>query len=378
MSATRVVAWQWLRNGNEAFATMLDAMALARVSVRLETYIFSDDELGRRVRAALVEAQRRGVMVRVLVDGIGSISLPGDFWQPLVQTGGAVRVFNPVALRRFGIRDHRKLLVCDERVAFVGGFNISAEYDGDGVTRGWSDVGLRLEGLLVSDLVSSFEVMFELADFRHKRLVRLWRAQHKRAVESADGQLLLGGPGRGANPIRRALQRDLARAREVQILSAYFLPTWRLRRALARVARRGGRLQLILPGKSDVGLSQLAGRSLYQGLLKAGAEVNEFEPQILHAKLLVMDDVVYVGSANLDPRSLSINYELMLRLENAVLAAEARELVAERLRHCRRVDPATWMRTRSVWMRFKERCAYWLLVRIDPHVARWQMRSLPD
>lgn len=378
VSAPRVIAWQWLRNGNEAFAAMLDAIAMARVSVRLETYIFSDDDLGRRVRAALVEAQRRGVMVRVLVDGIGSIGLPGDFWQPLVQAGGATRIFNPVALRRFGIRDHRKLLVCDERIAFVGGFNISAEYEGDGVQRGWSDVGLRLEGLLVSDLVSSFEVMFELADFRHLRLVRLWRSQHKRAVESGDGQLLLGGPGRGANPIRRALQHDLAQARDVQILSAYFLPTWRLRRALARVARRGGRVQLILPGKSDVALSQLAGRSLYHGLLKAGAEVNEFQPQILHAKLLVIDDAVYVGSANLDPRSLSINYELMLRVENARLAAEAREIVADRLQQCRRIDPATWTGTRSLWTRFKERCAYWLLVRIDPHVARWQLRSLPD
>jgi cardiolipin synthase A/B len=378
MSAPRVTAWQWLRNGDEAFPAMLDAIATARVSIRLETYCYADDSLGRRVRAALVEAQRRGVVVRVLTDGIGSIALPGDFWQPLIQTGGAARTFNPVALRRFGIRDHRKLLVCDERVAFVGGFNISAEYEGDGVTRGWCDLGLRLEGLLVSDLVSSFEVMFALAEFRHKRLVRLWRAQHKRAIVAAEGQLLLGGPGRGANPIRRAMQHDLARAREVQIISAYFLPTWRIRRALARVARRGGRVQLILPAKSDVALSQLAGRSLYRRLLKAGAEVHEFAPQILHAKLLVLDEAVYVGSANLDPRSLSINYELMLRFENPRMTREAREIVAEQMRHCRRIDRAAWARSRSLWMRLKERCAYWLLAQFDPHVARWQWRSLPD
>jgi cardiolipin synthase len=206
----------------------------------------------------------------------------------------------------------------------------------------------------------------------------LRRAQHKRVVAAAGEQLLLGGPGRGWNPIRRALLRDLAHARDVRIIEAYFLPSWRIRRALARVARSGGTVQLILPGKSDVALSRLAGRSLYQRLLKAGAEVHEFAPQILHAKLLVLDNVVYVGSANLDPRSLSINYELMIRFENPQLAGEAREIVADTLRHAQRIDPAAWKRSRSFWTRLKERWAYWLLARIDPHVARWQWRSLPE
>ncbi len=378
MSSSQVTTWKWLRCGDEAFPAMLAAIDAATQSVCLETYIFSDDELGRRFRDALLAASRRGVKVRVLVDGVGSNNLPDDFWFSLKLAGGEARVFNPVTLKRFGIRNHRKLLVCDARVAFIGGFNISHEYEGDGVTRGWRDVGLQLEGGLIGELSSSFDEMFALADFRHKRLVRFWRAKHKKIVVAANEHLLLGGPGRGWNPIRQALNKDLAHARRVQIIQAYFLPTWRIRRALGRAARKGGEVQLLLAGKSDVALSQLAGRSLYQRLLKAGAQVSEYQPQILHAKLLVIDDAVYVGSANLDPRSLSINYELMIRFQNPQMAAEARLIFTDALAQSSRIDGLTWKRSRSFWTRLKERFAYFVLARIDPHVARLQWKWLPE
>ena len=357
---------------------MLAAIDAAKQTVCLETYIFSDDELGRRFRDALLAAIQRGVKVRVLVDGIGSNDLPDDFWSSLTTAGGEARVFNPVALKRFGIRNHRKLLVCDARVAFIGGFNISHEYEGDGVTRGWRDVGLQLEGGLIGELSASFDEMFALADFRHKRLVRLWRAKHKKIVVAVNEQLLLGGPGRGWNPIRRALNKDLAHARRVQIIEAYFLPTWRIRRALSRAARKGGEVQLVLAGKTDVALSQLAGRSLYQRLLNSGAQVSEYQPQILHAKLLVIDDAVYVGSANLDPRSLSINYELMIRFQNPQMAAEARGIFSDAMGHSQQIDIVAWKRSRTFWMKIKERLAYFVLARIDPHVARLQWKWLPE
>lgn len=357
---------------------MLAAIAAARESIRLEIYIFADDEIGQKFRAALVQARYRGVKVKVLVDGIGSYNLPKDFFAKLTEANGAFRIFNPIALKRFGIRNHRKLLVCDEQRAFIGGFNIAKEYEGDGVTSGWCDLGLQFEGTLAKELATSFDEMFALADFQHQRLVRLWQAKHKRAVGSGEAQLLLGGPGRGANPIRRALYRDLARVRRVQIIEAYFLPTWRIRRALTRMARRGGDVNLILAGKSDVRLSQLAGRSLYRRLLKSGVRISEYQPQVLHAKLLILDEVVYIGSANLDPRSLSINYELMLRFEQPQMATEAREIFA-RLQTCSEaVDYAQWKRSRSLWTRLKERWAYFLLARIDPHIARRQLKSLPD
>jgi cardiolipin synthase len=378
MSSGQVDSWKWLHHGDAAFAAMLNAIDGALSSVRLETYIYTNDEVGRRFRDALVRVAQRGVNVRVLTDAIGSLGLPADFWAALREAGGEARVFNPLTLNRAAIRNHRKLLVCDGRVAIIGGFNISKDYEGDGIERGWRDLGLQFEGPLAFELGTSFDAMFGLADFRHKRMVRLWRPQQQRIVAATQEQLLLGGPGRGFNPIRRALYRDLAVARDAQIIEAYFLPTWRIRRGLGRIARRGGSVQLILAGKSDVVLSQLAGRSVYRRLLKSHVTIYEYEPQILHAKLLILDDVVYVGSANLDPRSLSINYELMVRFVNRRMASEARELFAGALKHSRKVDLETWKRTRSVWTRLKERWAYFVLARVDPHVARWQWRSLPD
>ena len=137
-------------------------------------------------------------------------------------------------------------------------------------------------------------------------------------------------------------------------------------------------MKLILPGKSDVVISQLAAHSQYRRLLKAGVEIYEYQPQILHAKLFVINDAVYVGSANLDPRSLSINYELMIRFENSQMAAEARQILAEALLHCRRVDRAEWRRSRTFWTRLKQRWAFFLLARIDPYLALKQWRALPD
>lgn len=368
----------WLRNGSEAFPAMLRAIVEAQHSVRLETYIFSADDLGRRFRDALVQTQQRGVRVRVLVDAVGSYGLSPSFWHPLTNLGGEVRSFNPVTLNRFGIRDHRKLLVCDERVAFIGGFNIAASYDGDGVARGWSDVGLRVESRLAWELAASFEAMFALADFRHKRFIRFRRTAAKRVVRHAAEQLLLSGPGWGINPIREALHRDLVRARDVRIMVAYFLPAWRLRRDLARVIRRGGRVRLLLAGRSDVTVSQLAARSLYQRLLRSGVEIAEYQPQVLHAKLFVVDHSVYLGSANLDPRSLAINYELMVRFQDEALAMEARLLLDAVAEHGKEVELQAWRKSRSLWQKLKERWAYFLLARMDPYIARWQWRALPD
>ncbi len=214
------------------------------------------------------------------------------------------------------------------RVAFVGGFNIASDYDGDGVTRGWFDLGLRTTGPLAAQLAATFEEMFERADFQHKRFMRLRKTTARKVVLTPNEQLLLSGPGRGRSPIKRALKNDLGRATNVQIMVAYFLPTWRIRRDLVRVARRGGTVQLILPGKSDVLISQLAGQSLYRRLLKAGVQIYEYQPQILHAKLIIADDIVYVGSANLDQRSLNINYELMVRFDQKALADAARAMFA--------------------------------------------------
>jgi cardiolipin synthase A/B len=370
--------YRWLRAGSEAFPAMLAAIDAAQQSVRLETYIYSAGSLGVRFRETLVRARQRGAEVLVLVDAFGSIGLPAAFWKPLQAVGGEVRQFNPLSLNWLGIRNHRKLLVCDERVAFVGGFNIAPEFEGDGVASGWCDIGLEVEGPLAAQLAAAFNEMFARAEFRHKRFMRLRRSSAKKTVSSPSEQLLLSGPGRGRSPIKRALSRDLAAAANVQIIMAYFLPTWRIRRQLVRITRRGGQVQLILAGKTDVAVSQLAGQSLYRRFLKARVGICEYQPQILHAKLLIIDDIVYVGSANLDPRSLHINYELMVRFENKEMAAQARELFADKLQHCRQITLEKWTKSRTIWRRFKQHWAYFLLVRLDPYIARRQWRGLPD
>jgi cardiolipin synthase len=162
----------------------------------------------------------------------------------------------------------------------------------------------------------------------------------------------------------------------VRIISAYFLPTRRVRRDLMRVARRGGRVQLLLAGKSDVPVSQLAARSLYHRLLKAGVEIYEYQPQILHAKLVLADGITYVGSSNLDIRSLNLNYELMLRSEDKTTAAEAREIFERGLKHCKRIELHQWRKAQGFWSRWKNHWAHFLLARIDPFVALRQFRTM--
>jgi cardiolipin synthase len=371
-------ACEWLRAGNKIFPALLAAIDAARESVCLEIYIYRNSPLGIRFREALLRARERGARVRVLVDAIGSISLPGHFWDPLRHAGGEVRVFNPLALRRVVIRNHRKLLVCDGRVAFIGGFNVSPEYEGDGVKSGWYDVGLKLGENLVPQLQASFDDMFERAEFQHKHFIRLRKSTAKRAITLPPEQIFLSGPGWGHNPFQRALQQDLKHARQVQIMMAYFLPPHRLARALRRVVRRGGKVQLALASKSDVPLSLLAARSLYRRLLAGGVEIYEYQPQILHAKLIIVDQVVYAGSSNLDTRSLHINYELMIRFDDPAVVSAAREIFASTLEHCHCVTGEKWSQSRTVWQRLKQHWAYFLLNRIDPYLARWQWRGLPD
>ena len=352
---------------------MLDAIANARDSVRLETYIFSDGPLGRRFVEALLAAARRGVRVFVMVDAFGSWTLPENYFASLTAAGATVRRFNRLTFWRFAVRDHRKLLVCDNRVAFVGGFNISDEYDGDGVASGWCDLGARIENPeLIAALTASFDELFSLAESRQYPLQRFLARRHN--VFQCD-DVPSHRPGLKEVTFSKLLRRDLNSSRDVSIVSAYFLPTYRLRHALMRVARRGGRVRLILAGKTDVYLAKLAARNLYPRLLQAGVEIYEYEPQVLHAKLICAGPVTYIGSANLDVRSLRLNYELIMRFSDRTIAAGAREIFEKILEHSRRIEPGTWQQAQSWWQRWKYRWANFLLTRVDPFVALRQYRA---
>jgi cardiolipin synthase len=258
----------------------------------------------------------------------------------------------------------------------VGGFNIAPEYQGDGIRQGWRDVGLRVEGVLARELARSFDQMFENAALQRRRTARLRKAIFRPRIATPAGLILQSGPGRALNAIRYSMQQDLKTASQVRIMAAYFLPPWRFRRALQRAARRGAQVQLLLPGISDVPLSRLASHRVYERLLQAGVEIYEYQPQVLHAKLSILDDVIYIGSANLDVRSLRINFELVLRLQNDSLAHQARQLFGSTLAHAQRIDPSQWVAARSLWEKLRERWAHFLLANVDPYLARTQWRHL--
>jgi cardiolipin synthase len=367
---------RWLADGDATFAAMLELVASARKSVCLESYIVRPGEPAGSLLRELVSACRRGVQVRVLYDAFGSEGLPADYFAPLREAGGAVRVFSPARRLRLAFRDHRKLLVCDRHAAIVGGHNIAPEYRGDGVTRGWRDLALRIEGPIGAALEASFEAMYALAPMSTAGMRRFRAAQRARPQSAGAVRLLTSGPGWPAGELNRALRVDLRSARAVQCMAGYFLPPKRMRRALHRCVAQGGTVQLLLAGRSDVPVARYAGEYLYGAMLDGGAQIYEYQPQILHAKLIIMDDTVYVGSCNLDRRSLGINYELLLRLEWPELAVLGRELFRGSLAHSRPVAAADWRRRRHWWERLRSQAAYWLLTRVDPLLARRHLRSL--
>ncbi len=365
--------FEWLCVGEDIFPAMLEAIAGASDSVRLETYIYSDGRLGRLFADALLAAAQRGVRVSVLIDAFGSWSLPENYFDALVAAGGHVHRFNRLTFWRFAVRDHRKLLVCDNRIAFVGGFNIADEYNGDGVTSGWRDVGARIEQQeLVAALAKSFDELLSFAGDRHHPLKRFLARRHNvfQCDESKPRH-----PDLNTGSFPKLLRHDFIAAKEIRIVSAYFLPTYRLRRALARAARRGTRVRLVLAGRSDVYISQLAARNLYPRLLQAGVEIYEYEPQILHAKLICAGPITYIGSANLDIRSLRLNYELIMRFKDQVITAGAEQIFDEILKHSRRIESEAWRQKQHWWQRLKYRWANFLLTRVDPFVALRQFRA---
>jgi cardiolipin synthase len=367
----------WLPDGDHAFAAMSALIDGARESVCLESYLVRAGEPALSLLGALQRARARGVRVRLLCDAFGSEGLPANFFDRLVADGGDVRVFSPARRLRLAFRDHRKLLVCDERRAIVGGLNIGPEYLGDGVRHGWRDLALQIEGPVAAALAASFAAMYALAPVTAMAIREFRRAARQvPTVPGAAVSLLHSGPGWPVGQLWRALRGDLAQARAVYCMAAYFLPPRRMRQALRRVTEGGGTVQLLLAGRSDVPVARYAAEHLYARMLAGGARLYEYQPQILHGKLLVMDDTVYIGSCNLDRRSLNINYELLLRLHWPQLAAQGRELFAGSLAHSREVAGLSWRSRRHWWERLRARAAYWLLTRIDPLLARRRLRSL--
>jgi cardiolipin synthase len=351
--------------------TMIDG-ALATVDV--EFYTVAPGVAAERLGDALRRAAARGLRVRVLVDALGSSALPTQWIERLVAAGIDIRRFNPRPLLRWSFRDHRKLVVCDDRRALVGGFNVAPEYEGDGINGGWRDLGVLIEGPLAEELARGFTALFDASYLQRRQVRLLARFLRRQHVPMAAAAAIVGGPGGSSAPLKKALRADLKVATRVDIAAAYFLPSRGLRRLLRRAAQRGP-VRLLLPGHSDVEVSRLAGQHLYPSLLRGGISVWEYQPQVLHAKVLVVDDVVYIGSANFDTRSLQLNFELMLRLPSAILASQLRARIDHDCTLAQPV-PLDWPRHRTLLQRVLQSWSHFLLARVDPFVARRQFRHL--
>ncbi len=307
-------------SGTRAFRAMEGAIFRARTTIDYEVYIFAADDCGERILSLLVAARRRGVDVHLLVDAVGSLETPDEFFDPLVSLGGRVERFNPI----FGWhrkrwhpneRDHRKILVIDGRVAFVGGMNVDARNAGDHETdpEAWRDTQARVEGPVVSAIQDLFVDHFEWET--GERLDRPESGDLDAEDEPLPGtsraRVVGGEPGTKIGPIRRAYVFALRRAaRRAFFTTSYFVPPRSFLRALKRAARRGVDVRLLLPGRTDHRFVMRAGQSFYAQLLRAGVRIFEWTRSPLHAKTAVVDDAwSVVGSANLDVRSFEINYE---------------------------------------------------------------------
>lgn len=324
--------------GDVLYDTMLGAIAAARHRVWLESYIFADDPVGLRFAAALAERAAAGCDVRLHIDAAGSL-----FWvsrrmeRDLRDHGVRVRWFHRWHWRqpwRYNRRNHRKLLVVDNRAAFVGGFNIHVENSlrlyGE---RRWRDTHVRLAGRYVGEAAALFK--------------HFWRGRHRWAPDVGDGRTSVLMPNytpKCPRVLRCAYDEAFREAQGyIYLTSPYFVPDHRTQGGMIEAASRGVDVRLLVPGKSDVPITQWAARGAYQKLLDGGVRIYEFLPRVLHAKTVVADGRwAMVGTANLDYRSLFLNYELNLISRDTVLCEQLRAQFMNDLQSAREIMPKVW------------------------------------
>ena len=329
--------------GEEFFPAMLEACAEARHHIHAEFYIVRDDATGALFAEALLAAVSRGVEVSLIYDYVGCFDTPSSYFRRLERGGVRCLAFNPPSFRRgiawFDKRDHRKMAVIDSETAFLGGINIGDEYSGFGPgAERWRDVGIRVDGPAVTELERLFR---EFWIEEKGGPSPLWQRELHAIPGMGDADLLIvaGGPHLARSFIRNAFRIAIAgAAHSIRIMNPYFVPGPRIVRSLLRAVRRGVRVQLILPAKSDVPLVRLVSRSYYTPLLRAGIEIYERQGTVLHAKVMLIDDSWgVVGSANLDQRSFHRNFEVNVIVDSREFGGQVAEMVAEDLAGSRRI-----------------------------------------
>ncbi|GIZ51373.1 cardiolipin synthase ClsB [Noviherbaspirillum aridicola] len=351
-----------LENGEQFFPRVFEAISQARHEVMIETFILYEDKVGRALHEVLLVAARRGVSIDVTVDAFGSPDLSEEFVGALTSAGVRLHVFDPARrlFRRFNYfrRMHRKLVVIDGRLAFIGGINYSADHLADYGPEAKQDYAVEAEGPVVADMHRFMRGAIEEGKPRpwyRRRPPAPPRAQVAPAG-GADALFVWRDNRERRNDIERQYRLAIRLARRrVIIANAYFFPGYAFLRELRKAARRGVDVSLILQGNPDMPIVQTAAAMLYHHLLHGGVRIYEYCERPLHAKVAVVDDEwSTVGSSNLDPLSLSLNLEANVMIRdrdfNRTLAANLENLIAHSCTQIRPHDlrePKWWRKLRS-------------------------------
>lgn len=349
---------------------LINVIGAAQRDLKLTYYTFAADSAGRKIIAALLEAVQRGVRVTLIIDSFGSADTPDALFDPLRAAGGDVRYFGARWTMRYVVRNHQKITVADDQAALIGGYNISADDFASPDDNGWLDTGVVIKGPAASVVGQYMNRLIELTDHgrvnwrRLRALVRGWRG--------SDGAISfhLGGPGRRLSPWAVAVRREIERCKAIDIVMAYFSPSRGIVRRISAVERGGGTVRIMLPSKSDNGATIGASRLIYGYMLRRGVEIWEYMPCKLHRKIVVADDVSFIGSANFDIRSLYVNVEMMMRVDDPAFAQALRDMIAE-TRHDAQQITIDYHHKRAGWL---NRVRWWLswvvVAALDYNVSR--------
>ena len=357
-----------IESGAARLRILLELIGGAQHSIKMLMYMFNPDRVGITVRDALVEAAKRGVEVRLLIDGFGSAARP-EFFAPLSKVGGEECVFNPSYGRRYLLRNHQKLVVIDDKVAIVGGANIDDTYTSDVGPAHWRDLWLKIEGPEAAMPSRYFETLFRWSTHTRPRLSYARRRLSEYSEWRGPLQWKFSGPLSMRNSWWRSIGRDIGGGSRLDMIFAYFAPPGAMVRRIGRLGRRG-RARIITAAKSDNVSTIAAARHSFSRLLRRHVEMYEYQPARLHTKLAIVDDIVHIGSSNFDYRSLYINMEVMLRIKDAAFAAAVRTYFERELEDCVWVTPALHKRRANPWRRFKWAISHFMVNVMDYTVTR--------
>ncbi len=303
--------------GVEGLRALLQLVDEAQRSIHVETFIFGRDEVGREVLRRLAERAAEGLEVRLLVDGVGSLWTPRNFYAPLIQAGGKLAVFNPAIhipfIRRTNLRNHRKIAAADGRRALAGGMNITADdMSLAAKPAAWQDLSFVVEGPAAWHFDQVFRSDWRFAkgeDLPVPRDVPLAGLQPHEAVL----QVVPSGPDVANDPLLDTILMSIFSAKErVWIVTPYFVPDDTVEQALLVACHRGVDVSILVPARSNHALADIARGSFLRHIQEAGGTIWQYAPAMLHAKLVIVDhDLAMVGSANIDMRSLLLNFEIM-------------------------------------------------------------------